>query len=137
MLCGLGWGLRVVMGSIRNPPQTLRARASQPALALSPHPPLAYLNLNLALSAKALFLRLFFFSLSDSPATVGGGVPKISIRRWLRPADLRLKALLILLLLLLLGVVSLPARIDPLHTSAVVSLHDRLFVRVPFEQGSV
>ncbi|XP_024020090.1 AT-rich interactive domain-containing protein 6 [Morus notabilis] len=34
-------------------------------------------------------------------------------------------------------VVSLPARIDPLHTSAVVSLHGRLFVRVPFEQGSV
>ncbi|KAJ8540804.1 hypothetical protein K7X08_001620 [Anisodus acutangulus] len=29
-------------------------------------------------------------------------------------------------------VVSLPARIDPLHTSAVVSLHGRLFVRVPF-----
>lgn len=34
-------------------------------------------------------------------------------------------------------VVSLPARIDPLHTSAVVSLHGRLFVRVPFEQGSI
>lgn len=34
-------------------------------------------------------------------------------------------------------VVSLPARIDPLHTSAVVSLHGRLFVRVPFEHGSV
>jgi HSP20 family molecular chaperone IbpA len=34
-------------------------------------------------------------------------------------------------------VVSLPARIDPLQTSAVVSLHGRLFVRVPFEQGSV
>ncbi|MCD7447882.1 hypothetical protein HAX54_035813 [Datura stramonium] len=31
-------------------------------------------------------------------------------------------------------VVSLPARIDPLHTSAVVSLHGRLFVRVPFAQ---
>ncbi|KAE9458692.1 hypothetical protein C3L33_09388, partial [Rhododendron williamsianum] len=30
-------------------------------------------------------------------------------------------------------VVSLPARIDPLQTSAVVSLHGRLFVRVPFE----
>ncbi|GLT35300.1 hypothetical protein SLA2020_097670 [Shorea laevis] len=34
-------------------------------------------------------------------------------------------------------IVSLPARIDPLLTSAVVSLHGRLFVRVPFEQGSV
>nr|POF02891.1 at-rich interactive domain-containing protein 5 [Quercus suber] len=34
-------------------------------------------------------------------------------------------------------VVSLPGRIDPLQTSAVVSLHGRLFVRVPFEQGSV
>ncbi|KAI6688526.1 hypothetical protein NL676_025354 [Syzygium grande] len=33
-------------------------------------------------------------------------------------------------------VVSLPSRIDPLQTSAVVSLHGRLFVRVPFEQGS-
>ncbi|XVF74048.1 hypothetical protein PTKIN_Ptkin13bG0030300 [Pterospermum kingtungense] len=33
-------------------------------------------------------------------------------------------------------VVTLPARIDPLQTSAVVSLHGRLFVRVPFEQGS-
>ncbi|XWS20808.1 hypothetical protein CRYUN_Cryun30bG0001200 [Craigia yunnanensis] len=32
-------------------------------------------------------------------------------------------------------VVTLPARIDPLRTSAVVSLHGRLFVRVPFEQG--
>ncbi|XWS26062.1 hypothetical protein CRYUN_Cryun27aG0120600 [Craigia yunnanensis] len=31
-------------------------------------------------------------------------------------------------------VVTLPARIDPLLTSAVVSLHGRLFVRVPFEQ---
>ncbi|KAG9154247.1 hypothetical protein Leryth_000702 [Lithospermum erythrorhizon] len=30
-------------------------------------------------------------------------------------------------------VVSLPSRIDPLQTSAVVSLHGRLFVRVPFE----
>ncbi|KAL6996027.1 AT-rich interactive domain-containing protein 5 [Sarracenia purpurea var. burkii] len=34
-------------------------------------------------------------------------------------------------------VVSLPARIDPLQTSAVVSLHGRLFVRVPFEQCSM
>ncbi|OMP01868.1 hypothetical protein CCACVL1_02992 [Corchorus capsularis] len=34
-------------------------------------------------------------------------------------------------------VVTLPARIDPLQTSAVVSLHGRLYVRVPFEQGSV
>lgn len=34
-------------------------------------------------------------------------------------------------------VVNLPARIDPLQTSAVVSLHGRLFVRVPFEQGTV
>ncbi|XP_020984694.1 AT-rich interactive domain-containing protein 6 isoform X3 [Arachis duranensis] len=34
-------------------------------------------------------------------------------------------------------VVNLPARIDPLQTSAVVSLHGRLFVRVPFEQGAV
>ncbi|KAK9270594.1 hypothetical protein L1049_026176 [Liquidambar formosana] len=33
-------------------------------------------------------------------------------------------------------VVSLPARIDPLQTSAVVSLHGRLFVRVPFEQSN-
>ncbi|KAL5557656.1 hypothetical protein UlMin_033867 [Ulmus minor] len=33
-------------------------------------------------------------------------------------------------------VVSLPARIDPLHTSAVVSLHGRLYVRVPFENHS-
>ncbi|XP_044511983.1 AT-rich interactive domain-containing protein 5-like isoform X2 [Mangifera indica] len=33
-------------------------------------------------------------------------------------------------------VVNLPGRIDPLHTSAVVSLHGRLFIRVPFEQGS-
>ncbi|KAH9621239.1 hypothetical protein KSS87_014276 [Heliosperma pusillum] len=29
-------------------------------------------------------------------------------------------------------IVNLPARIDTLHTSAVVSLHGRLFVRVPF-----
>ncbi|EXC08251.1 Leucoanthocyanidin dioxygenase [Morus notabilis] len=29
MLCGLGWGLRVVMGPTRNPPQTLRARESR------------------------------------------------------------------------------------------------------------
>ncbi|KAK7409841.1 hypothetical protein VNO78_00196 [Psophocarpus tetragonolobus] len=34
-------------------------------------------------------------------------------------------------------IVNLPARIDPLQTSAVVSLHGRLFVRVPFEQGAV
>lgn len=33
-------------------------------------------------------------------------------------------------------VVVLPTRIDPLQTTAVVSLHGRLFVRVPFEQGS-
>jgi hypothetical protein len=33
-------------------------------------------------------------------------------------------------------VVSLPTRIDPLQTSAVVSLHGRLHVRVPFEHGS-
>ncbi|CAM9001371.1 unnamed protein product [Rhodiola kirilowii] len=33
-------------------------------------------------------------------------------------------------------VVNLPARIDPLQTSAVVSLHGRLFVRVPFEQST-
>lgn len=33
-------------------------------------------------------------------------------------------------------VVNLPARIDPLQTSAVVSLHGRLFVRVPFEQSN-
>ncbi|CAA0827724.1 AT-rich interactive domain-containing protein 3 [Striga hermonthica] len=31
-------------------------------------------------------------------------------------------------------VVSLPTRIDPHHTSAVVTLHGQLFVRVPFEQ---
>ncbi|KAL0313829.1 UNVERIFIED_CONTAM: AT-rich interactive domain-containing protein 5 [Sesamum angustifolium] len=34
-------------------------------------------------------------------------------------------------------VVSLPARIDPLQTSAVVSLHGRLFVRVPLEQSNI
>ncbi|KAI4317062.1 hypothetical protein L6164_024972 [Bauhinia variegata] len=34
-------------------------------------------------------------------------------------------------------VVSLPARIDPLQTSAIVSLHGRLFVRVPFQQGAM
>ncbi|KAL3505527.1 hypothetical protein ACH5RR_035368 [Cinchona calisaya] len=34
-------------------------------------------------------------------------------------------------------VVSLPARIDPLQTSAIVSLHGRLFVRVPFEQADI
>ncbi|VFQ88026.1 unnamed protein product [Cuscuta campestris] len=34
-------------------------------------------------------------------------------------------------------VVSLPARIDPLQTSAVVSLHGRLFVRVPLEQPNL
>ncbi|GMJ10534.1 AT RICH INTERACTION DOMAIN 4 [Hibiscus trionum] len=33
--------------------------------------------------------------------------------------------------------VNLPARIDPLQTTAVVSFHGRLFVRVPFEQRSV
>lgn len=33
-------------------------------------------------------------------------------------------------------VVNLPSRIDPLLTTAVVSLHGRLLVRVPFEQGS-
>ncbi|EEF52922.1 AT-rich interactive domain-containing protein 5 [Ricinus communis] len=33
-------------------------------------------------------------------------------------------------------VISLPSRIDPLQTSAVVSLHGRLYVRVPFERGS-
>ncbi|XP_020228080.1 AT-rich interactive domain-containing protein 6 [Cajanus cajan] len=32
-------------------------------------------------------------------------------------------------------VVSLPARIDPHQTSAVVTLHGQLFVRVPFEQS--
>ncbi|CAN0927322.1 AT-rich interactive domain-containing protein 5 [Linum grandiflorum] len=34
-------------------------------------------------------------------------------------------------------VVILPARIDPLQTSAVVSLHGRLYVRIPFEQTSI
>ncbi|GAB4833052.1 AT-rich interactive domain-containing protein 5 [Ancistrocladus abbreviatus] len=33
-------------------------------------------------------------------------------------------------------IVNLPARINPLQTSAVVSLHGRLFVRVPFERSS-
>ncbi|KAF7809542.1 AT-rich interactive domain-containing protein 6-like [Senna tora] len=32
-------------------------------------------------------------------------------------------------------IVSLPLRIDPHHTSAVVTLHGQLFVRVPFEQS--
>ncbi|CAH2036684.1 unnamed protein product [Thlaspi arvense] len=31
-------------------------------------------------------------------------------------------------------VIGLSARIDPLHTSAVMSMHGRLFIRVPFEQ---
>ncbi|XP_057776526.1 AT-rich interactive domain-containing protein 3 [Salvia miltiorrhiza] len=34
-------------------------------------------------------------------------------------------------------VISLPARIQPVQTSAVVSLHGRLFVRVPFEQPNI
>ncbi|KAJ8764996.1 hypothetical protein K2173_010466 [Erythroxylum novogranatense] len=34
-------------------------------------------------------------------------------------------------------VVSLPARIDPHQTSAVVTLHGQLFVRVPFEQSGL
>ncbi|MFS8031506.1 putative transcription factor & chromatin remodeling ARID family [Helianthus anomalus] len=34
-------------------------------------------------------------------------------------------------------VVSLPSRIDPHQTSAVVTLHGQLFVRVPFEQAAV
>lgn len=34
-------------------------------------------------------------------------------------------------------VVSLPSRIDPHQTSAVVTLHGQLFVRVPFEQADV
>nr|XP_043639034.1 AT-rich interactive domain-containing protein 5-like [Erigeron canadensis] len=34
-------------------------------------------------------------------------------------------------------VVSLPSRIDPHQTSAVVTLHGQLFVRVPFEQSSL
>ncbi|KMT19737.1 hypothetical protein BVRB_1g007920 [Beta vulgaris subsp. vulgaris] len=33
-------------------------------------------------------------------------------------------------------VVIFPVRIDPLHTSAVVSLHGRLFVRVPFDRSN-
>ncbi|GMH27374.1 hypothetical protein Nepgr_029217 [Nepenthes gracilis] len=33
-------------------------------------------------------------------------------------------------------IVNLPARINPLQTSAVVSLHGRLFVRVPLERSS-
>jgi hypothetical protein len=32
-------------------------------------------------------------------------------------------------------VVSLPSRIDPHQTSAVVTLHGQLFIRVPFEQS--
>ncbi|KAL4575377.1 hypothetical protein LXL04_022219 [Taraxacum kok-saghyz] len=34
-------------------------------------------------------------------------------------------------------VISLPSRIDPLRTSAIVSLHGRLLVRVPFEQSNM
>nr|XP_043636587.1 AT-rich interactive domain-containing protein 6-like [Erigeron canadensis] len=34
-------------------------------------------------------------------------------------------------------VISLPGRIDPLRTSAIVSLHGRLLVRVPFEQPNI
>ncbi|KAI7740585.1 hypothetical protein M8C21_015301 [Ambrosia artemisiifolia] len=34
-------------------------------------------------------------------------------------------------------VISLPSRIDPLRTSAIVSLHGRLLVRVPFEQPNI
>ncbi|KAI7726960.1 hypothetical protein M8C21_011385 [Ambrosia artemisiifolia] len=34
-------------------------------------------------------------------------------------------------------VVSLPSRIDPHQTSAVVTLHGQLFVRVPFEQAAI
>ncbi|XP_021608941.1 AT-rich interactive domain-containing protein 6 isoform X3 [Manihot esculenta] len=34
-------------------------------------------------------------------------------------------------------VVSLPSRIDPHQTSAVVTLHGQLFVRVPFEQSDI
>ncbi|CAO2834292.1 unnamed protein product [Amaranthus hypochondriacus] len=34
-------------------------------------------------------------------------------------------------------VVIFPMRIDPLHTSAVVSLHGRLFVRVPFDRSNI
>ncbi|XP_021743617.1 AT-rich interactive domain-containing protein 5-like isoform X2 [Chenopodium quinoa] len=33
-------------------------------------------------------------------------------------------------------IVIFPVRIDPLHTSAVVSLHGRLFVRVPFDRSN-
>ncbi|XP_021740297.1 AT-rich interactive domain-containing protein 5-like isoform X1 [Chenopodium quinoa] len=33
-------------------------------------------------------------------------------------------------------IVIFPVRIDPLHTSAVVSLHGRLFVRVPFDRST-
>ncbi|KAL5988472.1 hypothetical protein ACLOJK_036237 [Asimina triloba] len=35
------------------------------------------------------------------------------------------------------GVVSLPSRIDPHQTSAVVTLHGQLFVRAPFEQSDL
>ncbi|KAF5747261.1 AT-rich interactive domain-containing protein 5 isoform X2 [Tripterygium wilfordii] len=34
-------------------------------------------------------------------------------------------------------IVNLPSRINPHYTSAVVSLHGRLYIRVPFERGSV
>lgn len=34
-------------------------------------------------------------------------------------------------------VISLPSRIDPLRTTAIVSLHGRLLVRVPFEQANI
>jgi hypothetical protein len=34
-------------------------------------------------------------------------------------------------------VVSLPTRIDPHQTSAVVTLHGQLFVRVPFEMSDL
>ncbi|KAF5195872.1 At-rich interactive domain-containing protein [Thalictrum thalictroides] len=34
-------------------------------------------------------------------------------------------------------VISLPSRIDPHQTSAVVTLHGQLFVRVPFEQADL
>jgi len=34
-----------------------------------------------------------------------------------------------------LQVISLPSRIDPHQTSAVVTLHGQLFVRAPFEQS--
>uniref|UniRef100_A0A803MEE1 Uncharacterized protein n=1 Tax=Chenopodium quinoa TaxID=63459 RepID=A0A803MEE1_CHEQI len=36
----------------------------------------------------------------------------------------------------ILKIVIFPVRIDPLHTSAVVSLHGRLFVRVPFDRST-